>query len=237
MKKSALILLLLVLSQYSFAQIKERSTTLSVYGGMAYKFVFLTDKTVRDAYPFLQLSSGDFMKELDLFIGVTFNDQITVEFSPAYLFTSSNGNNGFYFTKNNERLFYYSQQTRLNAMPLNARIKYHPFAKYENNSLKKMYFGIGAGAMYINEEMTNHIYTDENRTVTVSPGLKKFSNDFWTSNYELLLGITSFSKIGVGFELSYRFVPLNQNKSEPLITSIAGNFNSTNLAANIIYTF
>lgn len=235
MTKIISVLILFIISQNTFAQIKERSSSSSVYAGMAYKFVYLTDKTVEDAYPFFQLNSGDFMKELDGFIGITFNERYTLEFSPAYLFTNSTGNNGFYFTENSERLFYYSQQTRLNALPLNGRIKFHPFAKTGNNTLEKMYFGLGAGAMYINEEMSNQIFTDESRSDY--RGIKTFSNDFWTINYEILLGIASFSKIGVGFELSYRFVPLNQNKSKPLITSVAANFNSANLAANIIYTF
>lgn len=235
MKKLISLALLFLFTQYSFAQIKERSSSASVYAGIAYKFVFLTDNTARDAYPFFQLTYGDFMKELDGFIGITFKEQFTVEFSPAYLFTNTVSNNGFYFTENNVRRYYYSQEIRLNALPLNGRIKYHPFAGTGNKTLGKMYLGAGVGAMFIKEEMTNQIFTDESRQEYL--GIKAFSNDFWTIDYEILAGIASFSKIGVGFELSYRFVPLNQNKTKPLITSVAGNFNSANLAANIIYTF
>jgi hypothetical protein len=59
----------------------------------------------------------------------------------------------------------------------------------------------------------------------------------WTSNYEILVGIGNFSKIGYGFELSYRIVPLKQLQTKALITEIASNFSSVNFAANIIFSF
>ncbi|MBK6537312.1 MAG: hypothetical protein IPG09_05885 [Ignavibacteria bacterium] len=80
MKKIISLVILFIISQNTFAQIKERSSSSSVYAGMAYKFVYLTDNTVEDAYPFFQLNSGDFMKELDGFIGITFNERYTLNF-------------------------------------------------------------------------------------------------------------------------------------------------------------
>jgi len=235
MKKLLFILLLLVFCSNAFSQIKKRSTNVSVYTGIGYKFVFLTNSAARDAYPFFQLSNGDFLKELDGFFGVTINEKYAVEFSPAYLFTNSLSSDGFYFQDNIGLRFYLPQQTRLFALPLNFRFKYFPFVKNFSSALNKVYIGAGAGAMYINEEITNQIYTDNSRLNYL--GAKTYENKFWTSNYEILLGINSFSKIGYGFELSYRFVPLNQPHTIPLITSLAGNFNSANFVANIVFTF
>ncbi|MEO6693879.1 MAG: hypothetical protein ABIY50_06040, partial [Ignavibacteria bacterium] len=208
MKKIFFAIIIMAFCINASAQIKKRSTDVSVYTGIGYKFVFLTDPQARNAYPFFQLSKGDFLKELDGFFGVSFNDRYAVEFSPAYLFTNSVSSDGFYFQDNSGRRFYQPQQTRLFALPLNFRFKYFPFAEKFSSTLSKVYFGAGAGAIYINEEMTNQIYSDETRLVNL--GAKTYENNFWTSNYELLLGINSFSKIGFGFELSYRFVPLNQ---------------------------
>ncbi len=216
------------------SQIKERSSSTSVYAGIGYKFVFLTNPTARNAYPFFQLSNGDFLKELDGFIGVSFNEKVAVEFSPAYLFSNSLSSDGFYFEDSRGSIFYYPVQTSLFAVPLNARVKFYPFTE-SKSSLNKVYLGVGGGAMYIEEEITSQLYVDISRENYI--GVRSYQNDFWTYNYEILLGIKSFSMIGFGFELSYRFVPLDQPKTIPLVTSLSGNLNSANFMANIIFTF
>lgn len=231
MKKLLFIFLLLVICSNVYSQVKKRSTSVSVYTGIGYKFVFLTDPAARDAYPFFQLSKGDFLKELDGFFGVTIDEKYAVEFSPAYLFTNSVSSDGFNFRDT----FFLPQQTRLFALPLNLRFKYFPFVKKYSSALSKVYIGVGAGAIYVNEEITNSLYKDNSRLNYIRA--QTYKNNFWTSNYEILLGINSFSKIGYGFELSYRFVPLNQPQTIPLITSLAGNFNSANFVANIVFTF
>ena len=87
----------------------------------------------------------------------------------------------------------------------------------------------------MDEEITSQIYIDEFTSSYL--GAVTAQNSFWTTDYEILLGIGSFSKIGFGFELSYRFVPLNNTTSKPLVSYLASNFNSVNLAANIILSF
>lgn len=216
------------------SQIKERSLSTSVYAGMGYKFVFLTNPTARNAYPFFQLSNGDFLKELDGFIGISFDEKVAIEFSPAYLFSNSLSSDGFYFEDSRGNIFYYPVQTSLFALPLNARVKFFPFSS-SKSSMSKVYLGAGGGAMYISEEITSQLYIDILRENYL--GVRYYENDFWTYNMEILLGINSFSVIGFGFELSYRFVPLNQPKTIPLITSLSGNLNSANFMANIIFTF
>lgn len=236
MKKIFLTILLICFAGNAESQLKQRSSGTTVYTGIGYKFVFLTNSTARDAYPFFQLSSGDFLKELDGILGVSFNDQVAIEAAPGYLFSNSLSSDGFYFEGNNGRIFYLPVQTNLFALPLNARVKFFPFSSYgKTSTMSKVYFGIGGGAMYINEELTSQLYTNDIRESYL--GVRNYENDFWTYNYEILLGINSFSKIGFGFEISYRFVPLDEPQIIPLITSLAGNLNSANFLANIVYTF
>ncbi|MBV6479065.1 MAG: hypothetical protein HGGPFJEG_01826 [Ignavibacteria bacterium] len=229
------IVLLLICLTDSQSQIKQRSSSISYYTGIGYKFVILTNPTASDAYPFFQLSDGDFLKELDGFFGVTINEIFALEFSPSYLFTNKQSSDGFYFQDNNGLRFYYPVDSRLNAIPLNLTFKLFPFAKNYSSFLNKMYLGGGGGFIYFNEETTNQIYDNESQTGYL--GARTYKNDFWTSNFEVTLGISSFSKIGFGFEVNYRFVPLDNKHDKPLVTSLAGNFNSVNLSANIIYTF
>ena len=236
MKKIIIIFLLFLISGNSYSQIKQRSLSTNVYSGIGYKFVYLTDPDASDAYPFFQLSNGDFLKEIDGFLGVIFNESYCAEFAPSYLFTNKNGNEGFYFGEGSSRYFYVPSQTRLSAIPLNLRFKFYPFAKNYSSTLSKVYLGIGAGMMYVSEEITSKVYTDDTEFNYLYA--RTADNDFWTGDYEFLLGVGSFSKIGFGFELSYRLVPLNNNSdNKPLISYIASNFNSVNFAANIIFSF
>ena len=236
MKKIILIFLLFLISGNSYSQIKQRSLSTNVYTGIGYKFVYLTDPDASDAYPFFQLSNGDFLKEIDGFLGVIFNESYCAEFAPSYLFTNKNGNEGFYYGEGSSRYFYVPSQTRLSAIPLNLRFKFYPFAKNYSSTLSKVYLGIGAGMMYVSEEITSKVYTDDTEFNYLYA--RTADNDFWTGDYEFLLGVGSFSKIGFGFELSYRLVPLNNDSdNKPLISYIASNFNSVNFAANIIFSF
>ncbi len=235
MKKILLAVMILFISNIASSQIKTRSTNTTGYMGIGYKFVFLTNPAARNAYPFFQLSKGDFLKEIDGFFGVNLNDRFGIELAPSYLFTNSVSSNGYYYSNSFGKRFYLPLQTRLFAVPLNLKFKFFPFYKNYTSSFSKFYFGAGGGAMYIDEEISAQIYSGEDELNYL--GSKTYVNHFWTTNYEFAVGISSFSKIGYGFELSYRFVPLNTELNVPLITSIATNFNSINFTANIIFTF
>lgn len=235
LRKIIFVFTVLAFAVNAQSQIKQRSANITYYTGIGYKFVFLTDPSASDAYPFFQLSDGDFLKELDGFFGMTISERYTIELSPSYLFTNKQNSDGFYFEDNNGLRFYYPVDSRLNAIPINLTFKYFPFARNYSSFISRLYFGGGGGFMYINEETTNQIYTNNNQETYI--GARTYNNDFWTSNFEIMLGVSSFSKIGFGFELNYRFVPLNVSHDKPLVTSLAGNFNSVNLSANIIYTF
>lgn len=235
MAKIILIVLISIISNLSFSQIKQRSTNTTAYLGIGYKFVFLTNPDARDAYPFFQLSNGDFLKEIDGFLGISINEKYNIELAPAYLFTNSVSSEGYYFSNSSGTRFYVPSETRLFAVPLNIKFKYFPFVKNYSSSLSKFYFGAGGGAMYVEEEISALIYQGEDELNYL--GARTFQNSFWTSDYEIMIGISSFSKIGYGFELSYRIAPINNSSSNPVITSIATNFNSINFTANIVFTF
>ena len=235
MKKIIFIALICLIPVISSSQIKQRSMSQNVYVGLGFKFIWLTDPQANDAYPFFQLSGGDFLKEVDGYLGITLYEQYGFEFSPGYLYSNALSNNGYYYDSESGRRFYVPTQTRLFAVPVNARFKFYPFAKNYSSSFSKMYFGFGGGAMYINEEIAGQIYLDEGQGV---PVYRSATSSFWTGNYEIMVGTGSFSKIGFGFELSYRFVPLpDEQLYKPLITSLATNFNSVNLAASILFSF
>lgn len=237
MKKILLILILIIISAgASFGQIKQRANNTEFYLGFGYKFVFLTNPDARNSYPFFQLSSGDFLKEIDGYFGAKVNQKFGVEFSPAYLFTNAVNSDGFYFTDvTNGTRFYVPVQTRLFAVPLNIRFKYFPFPQNYSSVLGQFYFGGGGGAMYATEEITSQIYSDETRFNYLTS--RSYKESFWTSNFEMMIGIGSFAKIGYGFELSYRFVPLKHLNDKPLVTATASNFNSINFSANVFFSF
>lgn len=237
MKKIIVItfLLLLVIPGITNSQIKQRSKKQNVYVGIGFKVMWLTDPQASDAYPFFQLSGGDFLKEIDGIVGITFDEQYGVEFSPGYLYSNALSNNGYYFDAEIGRRYYVPSQTRLFTVPVNVKFKYYPFAKNYSSSFSKMYFGIGGGGMYISEEITGQVYEVEGQG---TPRYLSYSDSFWTGNYEIMVGTGSFSKIGFGFEVSYRFVPLTGDAAyKPLITNLATNFNSINLSANILFSF
>ncbi len=236
MKKLFLIIIFIGFSaSLSFSQIKERNSSSSIYTGFGYKFVFLTNSVARNAYPVFQLSNGDFLKEIDGYLGATFYEKFGVEFSIGYLFTNSVDSDGFYFTDSNGKRFYVPVNTRLFGLPMSLRLKYYPFSKNYSSSLSKFYFGGGGGAIFIDEEITNEIYADDNQFNYL--GARTYKDEFWAATFEFYVGIGSFSKIGYGFELGYRFIPLNKSLAKPLITNIASNFNSLNLNANVLFTF
>ncbi len=235
MKKIIIIFLLFVVCSTAISQIKQRSTSVSLYTGIGYKFVLLTNSQARDAYPFFQLSNGDFLKEIDGYFGAIINESYGIEFSPSYLFTNTINSKGFSFNDGTGSRFYVPADKRLFALPLNLKFKYYPMAKNYGSSLSRFYLGVGAGPMYINEQATNQIYSDASQLSYL--GSQTSEDSFWTSNFELMAGIGSYSKIGYGFEISYRIVPLKASGTKPLITNIVSNFGSVNFAANIIYSF
>jgi len=213
----------------SEAQIKQRTQNRVFYTGVGYKFVLFTDSEARSAYPFFDITDQAFVKELGGFFGMVLSERVAFELAPSYIFSNEYGSDdseadggGFYFKESGVERYYVPSDAKMFAIPVNARIKYFPFAKDYSSAFNLLYFGAGAGPIYISEQMTQRVYTDEGRLV----------------NFEAIAGIATVPKFGIGFEMSYRFIPLGSaDGTKPLITSIAKNFNSFNIAANVIYKF
>jgi hypothetical protein len=233
MKKFILLLTIqFLLSSLLYSQTRTAGPT--SFAGLGYSIMIFTDGDVSNTYPTFDFSRGDFLKQINIFYGMKFND-FSIEIAPAFIFTNTQSSDGFYYTETNgSRRFYYPQESRLFAAPINLKAKYYPFTS-SVSAVSNIYFGAGAGMMYIKEEYRNLVYTDESRLVFL--GTNNAKNSFWKPNFEAVIGIGSFSKFAYGFEVGYRFVPLDQKRDHPLITSLAGNFNSVNLSANVIFTF
>mgnify|MGYP001206217572 CR=1 FL=1 len=227
----------------SEAQIKQRTQNRVFYTGVGYKFVLFTDSEARSAYPFFDITDQAFVKELGGFFGMVLSERVAFELAPSYIFSNEYGSDdseadggGFYFKESGVERYYVPSDAKMFAIPVNARIKYFPFAKDYSSAFNLLYFGAGAGPIYISEEMTQRVYTDEGRLDYL--GVGQYADDFWTVNFEAIAGIATVPKFGIGFEMSYRFIPLGSaDGTKPLITSIAKNFNSFNIAANVIYKF
>ena len=236
MKVKFLIILLSGLFVYtsSDAQIKDRTSSYSYVGG-GYTLVFFTDSEVNNTYPVFDLSNSSFLSEVNLFYGIKASPSIAVEFSPSFIFTNTQSNNGFYYTDNGVQNYYLPNSAKLFALPLNINFKYFPFTDDLINPVSNLYFGVGGGLMYINEEFQNYIYPSE---TSISPiGIQTTTNSLWTPDFQIMVGFGSTAKFGYGFELGYRIVPLDGDGSKPQTTSLANNFNSVNLSAKVIFSF
>lgn len=238
-----ILFLTLFVCGISEAQIKQRSQNKVFYTGVGYKFVLFTDSEARSAYPFFDITNQAFVKELGGFFGMVLSERVAFELAPSYIFSNDYGSDdeeadggGFYFNESGVERFYVPSDAKMYAIPFNARVKYFPFAKDYSSAFNLLYFGAGAGPLYLSEQMTQRVYTDEGRLDYL--GVGQYADDFWTVNFEAIAGIATVSKFGIGFEMSYRFIPLGSAVgTKPLITSIAKNFNSFNIAANVIYKF
>ena len=121
------------------------------------------------------------------------------------------------------------------AMPLNIKVKIFPFVSKERAFTDDIYFGIGGGAVFISEQYNNSLYADN--TLNGYFTTRTASNTLWRPDAFLSLGIDFSNKYGFGLEGSYRFVPLATKGTQPVITSIASNFNSVNLALKVLLNF
>ena len=236
-KKIASIVIVILFMGFGLAngQIKDRSSSYS-YAGGGYTLVFFTNGDVNDTYPVFNLSQSSFLSEINVFYGMRLSSSVAVEISPSFIFTTSESNDGFYFTnQSGERSFYFPNEAKMFALPLNLNVKFYPFAGNPLLPTSNIYFGGGAGMMYIDEEFDNLLYTDS--TLTQFKRFEKTTNSQWTPNFSVFVGFGSSAKFGYAFELGYRFVPLDGDATKPQTTSIANNMNSVNLSAKVMLSF
>jgi hypothetical protein len=226
--------MLLLLNSNLYSQTRQRTAT-STYAGIGYSLVFFTNSDVTGTYPIFNFSSGEFLTEINPFFGIRPSKNISIELSPSFIFTTANKSDGFYYTDEIGRRYYDPQEANLFALPLNANIKFYPFADQPLNPISNIYAGGGGGIMYIKEDYLNYIYSDSSQFAYL--GARNTDNSMWVPNYNLLIGYGSTSQFGYNFELAYRFVPLDADRKFPLVSSIASNLNSVNLSLRIMFNF
>lgn len=235
MKKFVLpLIIFLALINTVFSQ-SRTSGKGNFYMGGGYSLLIFTNSDAYSIYPVVNFNASSFMSEFTVYAGYKFNKNIAVEFNPGIIWARAQSNNGFYFNDGVNRYFYQPIESDMFAMPLNAKVKVFPFAGKEKSFADDMYFGIGGGAMFISEQYNNNIYADNNLNGYITT--RSSSNTLWRPDAFLSFGIDFSNKYGFGLEGSYRFVPLATNGTQPVITSVASNFNSVNLSIKVLLNF
>ena len=229
MRKLILIFLFIFAFNFLSAQTKDREKG-HPYAGIGYSLIIFTNSDASKIYPVINLNSSSFLSEINLSAGYKFNRHIALEFNPAIVFASSNNNKGFNYYDGTNNYYYLPNKANLFTLPINVKMKLYPLAKQTFSFVNNIFIGIGGGPMYINEQYDNAVYNNENHYQTGALKFQTNSNSFWRYNAVISGGYDYAGTIGLGFEFSYRIVPLAIDGPSPVITSVASNFNSVNLS-------
>jgi|WetSurMetagenome_2_1015567.scaffolds.fasta_scaffold29314_1 hypothetical protein len=229
MRKIIFILVFILSANLILAQTKDREKG-HYYAGVGYSLVIFTNSDVSKIYPVINLNTSSFLSEINLNAGYKFNRNVALEFNPSFVFASSNNNKGFNYNDGVNNYYYLPNKANLFTLPLNVKMKLYPFAKPTFSFVNNIFLGIGGGAIFINEQYDNGVYAQETMYQTNPIKFETYSNSFWRYNAVISGGYDYAGTIGLGFEFSYRIVPLAINGPVPVITSIASNFNSVNLS-------
>jgi hypothetical protein len=226
MKKLFLLLItiLILFSETVFTQTYERETS-ELYAGVGLSLVFFTQKDVWGIYPVLDVNNTSFIYEISPFLGYRINKSVSLEFAPSFVINESNSKDGFYFTRNNTRNWYVPQNVSLVIIPINLKAKYFPLAKSAAGNLFKsgFYTGLGAGITFIGESYDSYVFPDENSLSVI--GIDNSEKNTWQPGAQIFAGLDLQSKLGLGFEIGYRFIPGNLDNDEPLVSTFAPNMN------------
>jgi hypothetical protein len=236
MKNLVFLILLVLIAGLLPAQTKDREKPYP-YAGAGYSLIIFTNSDASSIYPVVNLNTSSFLSEINLSAGYKFNRHIALEFNPAFVFASSNSNKGFNFDDGINNYFYLPNKATLFTLPLNVKMKIFPFAKPTFSYVNNIFLGIGGGPMYINEQYDNAVYENQNYSAGNVLAFNTYSNSFWRYNATISGGYDYAGAIGLGFEFTYRIVPLAIHGNQPLISSIASNFNSINLSVKASFGF
>jgi hypothetical protein len=237
MKKRLLLLILFFViynSSYSQTSLRDKG---NFYIGAGYSLLIFTNSDVYNVYPVVNFNASSFMSEFTINAGYKINKNIAVEFAPGIIWARAQSNNGFFFNNGSNNYFYLPNEANMLALPLNLKVKVFPFAGKVKSFADNIYFGIGGGAIFINEQYTNNVYTNSTQNLGSFLYTQTCSNTLWKPNMNLSLGVDFSTKFGFGIEGSYRFIPLATKGTQPLITSVASNFNSVNLTLKVLVNF
>jgi hypothetical protein len=230
------VIIILSVTQISYSQLKGGSS--GIYAGLGYSLVFFTNSDVTNIYSSFDFRRNSIKSEINPYVGYQPSKSLAFEFSPAFLYSNTGANEGFYYSQSglsSDKYFYYPRNAFLLALPLNLKVKVFPFAKSGSIAASGLFISAGGGPMMIREEYDNDVYPDNNMLYPLF--FKNVSNTVWTGNFQASFGYSSQSVLAYGFEIGYRFVPLPVDRKYPLISSLAGNMNSVILSIKIGYSF
>lgn len=237
MKKTVLFFILVLFAAVNANSQNKLGDNAEFYGGIGYQMVFFTNTDVWKIYPIIDADNSSFLTEINPYIGVRINKSVAIELTPSVMFNKTYSKKGFYFSKNGVTNFYAPQNVRLISIPIAARVKYYPFASGRSNAefLSGLYTGAGIGGAWISESYDNWIYKDETLQNNIGYGTSDYNT--FRPLTQIFAGYDSFSKIGIGVEVGYRIIPLGVDREEPVISSIAPNFNSVFLNVKARFGF
>ncbi|MGA2667917.1 MAG: hypothetical protein ABSF32_03260 [Ignavibacteria bacterium] len=221
-------------------QLKPRKTV-TTYVGAGYSFVIFTAHEMNTGYPVFDTRSGDFLSEINLYVGFAIAKALTLEFEPSILFTRNNRE--IQINLNQPKYvgidtFNYDFPSALSmiAFPLAINARFFPF--FATKGFGRLFFvGAGGGVIWIREEY------DNNYTNTPTQNYYGYNSYFitestsqWAPLLRLMTGFTGTGgQFGFGGEIRYNFVPLKKS-DEAFITRIAPNFNSVDISLRFYFS-
>ncbi|NOS84855.1 MAG: hypothetical protein HOP31_06925 [Ignavibacteria bacterium] len=221
-------------------QLKTRKTVTS-YFGAGYSFMIFTNSYMSSAFPILDTRNGTFLTNINLFFGFSIAKAVTLEFSPTILFTSNNKQVDYALTppkviSGTSNNYAHTRVNGIIALPLAINVRFFPL--YKQKTFARLFFiGGGAGAVWVREEndvsynntpSTLYYGDQEQNGITTSQ---------WAPLFRIISGFTGTGgQFGFGGELSYNFIPLKQDKSQPFATRFAKDMNSVDVTLRFYFS-
>lgn len=221
-------------------QLKTRKTV-SSYFGAGYSFMIFTNKYMSTAFPILDTRNGTFLTNINLFFGFSIAKAVTLEFSPTILFTSNNKQvdyqlNPKYTSGLNTYEYAHTGTNGIIALPLAINVRFFPM--FKQKSFARLFFiGGGAGAVWVREE--NDVYYNNLPNTYFYGDVYRsgISTSQWAPLFRIISGFTGTGgQFGFGGELSYNFIPLKQDTSQPFATRFAKDMNSVDITLRFYFS-
>jgi len=222
-------------------QLKTRKTVTS-YFGAGYSFMIFTNSYMSSAFPVLDTRNGSFLTNINLFFGFAIAKAVTMEISPSILFTSNNRQVDYALTPakviNGSSYNYAHTSTNgIIALPIALNVRFFPLFK-QKTFARLFFIGGGVGAAWIREENDVSYNNSPNTFYYYSdPGQNGYSTSQWAPLFRALAGFTGTGgQFGFGGELSYNFIPLKQDISQPFATRFAKDMNSVDITIRFYFS-
>jgi hypothetical protein len=224
-------------------QLKKRKTVNS-YFGAGYSFMIFTNSFMSDAFPVLDTRNGSFLTNINLFFGFAIAQAVTLEFSPTILFTSNNKQvdytlNPQFTTTSGSYKYAHTYTNGIIALPLAINVRFFPMFK-QKGFARLFFIGGGAGAVWVREE-NDIVYNNSPNTFSIygsdSEYRQGISSSQWAPIFRVMSGFTGTGgQFGYGAEISYNFIPLKQDQSQPFATRFAKDMNSVDITLRFYFS-